>query len=224
MTIDNPEPVDPVLAMRASDADRERVAAVLRDAFVEGRLSSSEHEERLTAAYAAATVGALVPVLTDLPVPRGTLPVPENPGVDLANRSSSTQALSVRPDLVYQSDGDAIAVFGGFERRGRWVVPPRLKAMCVFGGGELDLTKAQLTSQETVLKVRCVFGGLEIIVPEGMAVRDGMTAVFGGHSSPAAAAPDGAPVLRIEGIAVFGGVETRRPRKPKGGSDPALER
>jgi Domain of unknown function (DUF1707)/Cell wall-active antibiotics response 4TMS YvqF len=223
MPDDSPDPAAHALTMRASDADRERVAEVLRDAYVDGRLSPSEHEERLSAAYTAATFGELVPVLTDLPVPPGTLPVPESRGVELVTQSSASPApafhssaslaLSVRPDLAAQADGDAVAVFGSFERRGRWVVPPWLKAVCVFGGGELDFTQAQLTSQVTVLKVRCIFGGLDITVPEGLAVQNGVTAVFGGHSNPATDAPHGAPVLRIEGTAVFGGIDTHRPRR-----------
>jgi hypothetical protein len=215
MTDDLPDPRVRALTMRASDADRERVAEVLRDAYVEGRLSPAEHEERLSAAYAAATFGELVPVLSDLPVPPGTLPVPESRGVELVSQSG-LPTLAVRTDMASQGEGDAVAVFAGFERRGRWVVPPFLRAICVFGGGVLDLTQAQLTSQETVITVRCIFGGLEIAVPEGMAVQNSMRAVFGGHSSPATGAPDGAPVLRIVGTAVFGGVDTHRPRKSKG--------
>jgi hypothetical protein len=215
MTDENPDPLVPALAMRASDADRERVAEVLRDAYVEGRLSPSEHEERLSAAYAATTFGELVPVLRDLPVPAGTLPVPESRGVELVSHSSAAGALSVRPELADQGDVDAVAVFAGFERRGRWVVSPLLKAVCVFGGGELDFTQAQLTSQVTVIKVRCIFGGIDITVPEGVVVQSSVRAVFGGHSSPSDAAPAGAPVLRIEGTAVFGGIDTHRPKNPK---------
>lgn len=222
MTDESTDPTVAALAMRASDDDRERVAGVLREAYVDGRLSPTEHEERLSAVYAATTFGELVPVLTDLPVPPGTLPVPESRGVELASRSSHSQALSVRPDLAAQGTGDAVAVFGGFERRGHWVVPPLLKAVCVFGGGELDFTQAQLTSQVTVIKVRCIFGGLDITVPEGVVVQNSVTAVFGGHSTPAPGAPDGAPVLRIEGTAVFGGVDTHWPRRSKSRSDRAL--
>lgn len=35
------------MRMRASDADREKVASSLRNAYAEGRLSLAEHEERL---------------------------------------------------------------------------------------------------------------------------------------------------------------------------------
>ncbi|GAA3410459.1 DUF1707 domain-containing protein [Streptosporangium vulgare] len=56
---------DPVL--RASDADRDHVAAVLGEAFATGRLTSVEHADRLAAAYTAVTTDDLVPITRDLP-------------------------------------------------------------------------------------------------------------------------------------------------------------
>lgn len=61
---------------RVSDADRDRAAALLRDHYAEGRLSTGELDERLTAALNAKTAGELRRVLADLPGPgpdRGTL-------------------------------------------------------------------------------------------------------------------------------------------------------
>jgi hypothetical protein len=55
-------------SIRASDADRERVVELLRQHNVEGRLTSEEFDERMSAAYAAKTVGALAELTTDLPV------------------------------------------------------------------------------------------------------------------------------------------------------------
>jgi hypothetical protein len=55
-------------SIRASDADRERVIELLRQHNVEGRISSEEFDERMTAAYAAKTMGALAELTTDLPV------------------------------------------------------------------------------------------------------------------------------------------------------------
>jgi hypothetical protein len=54
-------------AIRASDADRERVASRLRDAAAEGRLLTDELEQRLEATFAARTYGELDAVLADLP-------------------------------------------------------------------------------------------------------------------------------------------------------------
>lgn len=58
-------------SVRASDADRDAVAGLLRDAHAEGRLTVEEFTERLDAAYAARTHGDLVPLTSDLPASTG---------------------------------------------------------------------------------------------------------------------------------------------------------
>src|SRR5215207_1982556 len=55
--------------MRASDADRDRIAAVLRDAHADGRLAQDELLERLGATYEARTYGDLDRLVADLPRP-----------------------------------------------------------------------------------------------------------------------------------------------------------
>jgi hypothetical protein len=55
-------------SIRAGNADRERVVAQLNAAFAEGRLDVAELDERVAAAYAAKTLGELVPLTADLPV------------------------------------------------------------------------------------------------------------------------------------------------------------
>jgi hypothetical protein len=62
-------------ALRASDADRERVADRLRAAAAEGRISAEELDQRLEVAFAARTEAELAPVLADLPAP----PAPARP-------------------------------------------------------------------------------------------------------------------------------------------------
>jgi hypothetical protein len=52
---------------RASDADRDRVAEVLREAHAQGRIDSDELGERLDATYAARTYADLEAVTHDLP-------------------------------------------------------------------------------------------------------------------------------------------------------------
>lgn len=55
--------------IRVSDADRERVAARLREHFAEGRLTQEELDERITATLSAKTFGDLRRVMADLPEP-----------------------------------------------------------------------------------------------------------------------------------------------------------
>jgi Domain of unknown function (DUF1707) len=53
--------------LRASDADRDRVAALLQEHHAEGRLSAEEFDERLDVALHARTLGELDELLADLP-------------------------------------------------------------------------------------------------------------------------------------------------------------
>ena len=54
--------------IRAADADRERVAAALREEMAVGRLTMDEFEDRLSRTYAAKTWSELRVLTTDLPV------------------------------------------------------------------------------------------------------------------------------------------------------------
>jgi Domain of unknown function (DUF1707) len=63
--------------IRVSDADRDRVAARLRDHFAEGRLTQDELDERLSAALNAKTFGDLRGLMTDLPGPAPLMPPAE---------------------------------------------------------------------------------------------------------------------------------------------------
>lgn len=64
-------------SMRASDAERDRVAAALQEHCAQGRLTVEEFHERLDRAYTARTVGELDDVTADLPAQDPhQLPVP----------------------------------------------------------------------------------------------------------------------------------------------------
>jgi Domain of unknown function (DUF1707) len=53
--------------LRAGDADREEVAAALREHYAMGRLTAAEFDERVDAAYTARTYGDLARLTRDLP-------------------------------------------------------------------------------------------------------------------------------------------------------------
>lgn len=53
--------------IRASDEDRERAAALLREHHAAGRLTAEEFSERLDKTYAAKTLGELDELMSDLP-------------------------------------------------------------------------------------------------------------------------------------------------------------
>jgi hypothetical protein len=58
---------EPADALRASDADRERIADVLNIAVAEGRLEFDEFEQRLDRLYRSRTYGELRALVADLP-------------------------------------------------------------------------------------------------------------------------------------------------------------
>jgi len=70
------------LELRASDADRDRAAAVLGSALAAGRLTTTEYAQRLDAVYTATILGELVPLTRDLPADNAT-----NAGAGAADRA-----------------------------------------------------------------------------------------------------------------------------------------
>jgi hypothetical protein len=86
----------PSHSIRASDAERERTAALLGDHLAAGRLDTAEFEQRLTVTYAATTLGELDRVLLDLPdssASAATRPLAEV-GAPLARAAWSSWALT----------------------------------------------------------------------------------------------------------------------------------
>jgi hypothetical protein len=76
--------------IRASDADRDRVAAALREHCAQGRIAVDELNERLDLAYRARTLGDLQKVTSDLPEEdMYELPVPAYRHSTPARRPSS---------------------------------------------------------------------------------------------------------------------------------------
>lgn len=80
------EPTSPDL--RASDAERERVAVALREHAAAGRLEVEELEERLSLAYAAHTRGELAALRADLP----PLEAPRPAGASSTRRVTAERA------------------------------------------------------------------------------------------------------------------------------------
>ena len=72
-----PPPPSGTPPARASDTERDQAAGILRAGYAEGRLSRTELDERLTAAYAAKNRADLHDLTSDLP---GTVPAARAPG------------------------------------------------------------------------------------------------------------------------------------------------
>ncbi|MGA5756624.1 DUF1707 SHOCT-like domain-containing protein [Nonomuraea bangladeshensis] len=72
--------------MRASDGDRDRVAAVLREHTAQGRITMDEFNERLEQLYKSKTYGELARLTADLPE------------VDLRNRPKVSKEIEKKRD------------------------------------------------------------------------------------------------------------------------------
>jgi hypothetical protein len=192
-------------ALRASDADRDRIADILREALAEGRLDAGEHSERLDRVYAAKTVGELEPLVRDLPAGSAAAAAP----AAAAARSYAGEPAGENPTLV--------GILSGAERKGRWRVGSRITAVAVMGGVEIDLTEATFTAPELVIHCTAVMGGVSIKVPENVTLRgSGVIGIMGGADVRAFEAPDPqAPVVRVVGVAFWGGVEAKAKRGKK---------
>ena len=188
-------------SMRASDADRERVANILREAAGDGRLTMEELDERLDAVYTAKTYAELEPITRDLPA-TGTAHAP------VPAQSSAVQ--ESRIGGVASSEG-AFAILGGFSRKGDWVVPKDFTAFAFMAGGEIDLREARFAEPVVTIHVVAIMAGIEITVPEDVTVRVTGIGIMGGfdHGASATGAAGG-PTIIINGVALMGGVEVRR--------------
>jgi hypothetical protein len=194
--------------LRASDADRERVAEMLRDALAEGRLDMEEFEERLEATYAARTYGELAPITRDLPAP-GVAPPPV---VALHGGPGGVRSWADRIVGGDGSSGTAVGVLSGFHRKGRWTVPKRMTCFAFWGGGELDLREADFADREVGITCVTIMGGVHVIVPPGVEVVVRGIGIMGGfdqHESGSAGDP-GAPRVIVRGFAFWGGVGVDR--------------
>ncbi|MEU0570887.1 DUF1707 domain-containing protein [Nonomuraea sp. NPDC005983] len=174
---------DPVL--RASDADRDRVAAVLGEALATGRLTSVEHADRLEVAYTAKTIGELVPLTRDLP----------------------DVSVSAAPATVEQQTIDS--TFSKTIRKGRWVASRHTKLSARFGALIVDLSEAVLPGREITIEADACFGKLIVRVPDNARVIDEGGSTFGKRSVTGGSEGDG-PLIRIVGRSTFSKVIVSR--------------
>jgi hypothetical protein len=144
-------------ALRASDADRDRVIELLRAAVADGRLDQAEFNERLDAALAARTIGALAPLTADL------IPAPGSDGA-LTLPLAGTAAQPAAELLTINER------HGSVRRDGRWTLPRRLALRTAWCDVTLDLTRAVRSGPELVIDLRVRGGDVELVLAPGMVV------------------------------------------------------
>ena len=185
-------------ALRASDADRDRVIELLRAAVADGRLDPAEFNERLEAALAARTIDALVPLTADLIAVSGssplTLPLAGTPGEPAA------QPLTIKQR------------YGSVHREGRWRLPRQLALRTTWCEVRLDLTRAERSGPELVIELRVTGGNVELILAPDMVVDANELAVRYTKLAISTQAGDHTPqtlCVRLAGRMKYGQLTTR---------------
>jgi predicted membrane protein len=106
----------------------------------------------------------------------------------------------------------SVAIFGGIERRLEGTIVDGGNLVAFFGGFKIDLSRAEMEGDRTVIDATAIFGGGEIIIPEWWKVSVEGLGIFGGYVDKTRHVPrPDRPVktVVVRGAAVFGGIEVK---------------
>lgn len=216
--------------VRPTQAQRERVATQLREAFVDDRLTLDEYSDRLSVAYHADSDAELAELVEDLPAAEEPAAAEPERAAPPAARPASQQTLGERiragigavafPLAILGFFGfglggipDEVAIMGGTELTSQQVLDNggEVNVATLMGGAEIDLTDLQ-PGDEVTIDGASVMGGMNIEVDPGTRVNMGGLAIMGGRSVEdlPAADPDG-PVVNVSVNALMGGVSVGPP-------------
>ena len=180
---------------------RERVIQQLCEHFAYDNLTADALEERLDRAHRASTTDDLRALVSDLPVVHQGAGAPA-PGARTFVSPATGPHVSERQIII--------GIMGGAEKKGVWTPARQIYVVALMGGAELDFREARFGPGVTEVIVFAIMGGAEIVVPPGVHVDLNGLAVMGGFgqtgSAPLPTDPH-APVLRIGGFVMMGGVE-----------------
>jgi hypothetical protein len=177
--------------------ERDRAEAQLRQAVADEVLSLEEFGDRMRLLLTARTRAELHRAVAGLAGDRE--PVPRT-----ADRGQ------VRPA---REQGSVVAILGNADARGRWRPAHSTTVVAALGEAKVDLQGAEYADDELVINAFSALGSVEIIVPEGVDVDLRGIAVLGERSDKTdGTVLPGAPVVRVEGLAVLGNIIVRHPK------------
>lgn len=185
---------------------------VLNTALAEGRLTMDELTERIDSAYGAKTIGELEPITADLPAHHTLWPAVPQQGLPLAGNPSGVSRYGGSAPTI----NIGLAVLSSREIRGQWTIPSQFTAFAMMGSVEIDLTEANFARGEVTITCVAFWGSVEITVPDDITVICNGIGVLGSFEDQAhVRGVPGAPVLRVNGVAVMGSVEIKRGARDK---------
>jgi hypothetical protein len=197
---DQDRSLQPPVAMNRA---KEQAVVRLRAHYVRDDIDVEEYEAMVDVAWAATAPAELDQLLARLPA------LSEAEHSAIAGTDSAPLVASAG---AVREHGFQIAVLSGSDRTGSWVVPQKLTTIAVMGGAELDFREARFGPGVTEVTILVVCGGVDVIVPPGLTVETtgfGLLGGFDSYSQTVVSDDPSAPVLRIRGLALMGGVEVK---------------
>lgn len=185
------------LQLRASDADRDRVAGLLGEALADGRLTAEEHRERLDLLYAAKTHGELASLTADLGTGRG----------DVQRQRSAIPVERVAPQVAVLSSSVARPVGH---------VEGRMLAVGVLGNARIDLTHASLGENGVEITAQAILGAVDVVVPPDARVTMTGFPLLGDLSPTREPGPADGPQVKVSAFALLGSVTIHRAKAKQG--------
>ena len=195
--------------VKPTQKTRQRTIDALCQHFATETLDNDEFERRVDLAHRVETVQALRSLVADLPA------------LGTASGSSQKQATQAAVPGVRGHTADPhlvrgpqfiVGILGGPSRKGNWVPPRHLRSVAFWGGVDLDFREARMGPGVTEVSAFAMMGGVKIIVPSDLQVECTGIGIMGGFDCSdevrRVSDPD-APILKINGVAIMGGVDVK---------------
>jgi Domain of unknown function (DUF1707)/Cell wall-active antibiotics response 4TMS YvqF len=185
------------LRLRASDADRERVAGLLGEALADGRLTADEHRERIDRVYASRTHDELAPLTADLGAA----------GRGIERQRSAAPVERVAPQVAILSSSMA---------RPTGHVEGRMLGVGFLGNARIDLTYASLDEDGVEITAQAIMGAVDVVVPPDARVTMTGFSLLGSLSLTREPGPAGGPHVKVSAFALLGSVTIHRAEVKEG--------
>ncbi|MEO7922923.1 MAG: LiaF domain-containing protein [Chitinophagaceae bacterium] len=130
----------------------------------------------------------------------------KNPSSGIEEATLVDESHDIKDDYV-----DSTSFFGGTKKN---IISKNFKGgdlVSIFGGTELDLTRADFNGTAT-LDLTTIFGGTKLIVPSNWTIKSEVVTIFGGMEDKRnmqAVTDNSEKILVLDGTVIFGGIEIK---------------
>lgn len=150
---------------------------MLMSAYVDGRLTKEEFDERSDELFSSRTVDDIADLTADLALSGDPVHASQQMVVPQHNRELVANVVTGAPGQSL-----TVALMGGSTRAGHWTCAAEHTAATMWGGIQIDLREADFSAQHTTIRCFAVMGGIELLVPDDLDVRSSGVAIMAASS------------------------------------------